>query len=629
AVKEFSKSKLRKKDKANLFKLGPRGRGRGRRGPEAPSPLTSESSPLDLIRGEVAILKKLHHPNIVKLYEVLDVSAEDSMYMVFEYCEKGVLMPVSLTEKYENVFSDAECRDVFQQMILGIEYLHEHDIIHRDIKPDNLLRSGDGTVKIVDFGVSEMFNKKGDDLTKKSAGSPAFMAPELCRHDHGEVSGRATDVWSMGVTLYCIRYGTLPYVSESILEMHRTDPWVTNNNREPLISKDENTANAVTEVTEEDLRSAVQKISSLATVIKAIARLKRGIKSPASRPINATAVLQSFESTISDRMQDADEGATPAAAPIVAPSSENTTATATRTSSATESNKISLEGSMNDVSLQEGTKPAGSEQKSEEKVEVKEAVEEKPADEDPQGYQVCDFETGMCYWVPAKKSPDSTSTPTPTPTPAAEPAVTALAADVVTSAEVVNEEAVKVDAKEDKKEVLVKEDEKKEEVTLAPPVEITTTAPAEDKEIETSTTTTATSTTKNKKDVAETSAEQDGYQVCDFETGVCYWVPAKKAKVDPEQSTSAPEVAEETEKDETTKVTESVVEAAVPSSPASGLDPGRMTEEAGSGARTPVSGSGSGSPSGRSPSPSPGSLNPGPRLVGKLSRDRLAMFENS
>ena len=102
-----------------------------------------------------------------------------------------------------------------------IHTVHEHDIIHRDIKPDNLLRSEDGTVKIVDFGVSEMFNKKGDDMTKKSAGSPAFMAPELCRHDHGEVSGRATDIWSMGVTLYCIRYGYLPYVSESILEMHK------------------------------------------------------------------------------------------------------------------------------------------------------------------------------------------------------------------------------------------------------------------------------------------------------------------------------------------------------------------------------------------------------------------------
>lgn len=101
-----------------------------------------------------------------------------------------------------------------------VSLVHEHDIIHRDIKPDNLLRSEDGTLKIVDFGVSEMF-KKGNDRTKTSAGSPAFMAPELCRHDHGEVSGRATDVWSMGVTLFCIRYGRLPFVSNNILELNR------------------------------------------------------------------------------------------------------------------------------------------------------------------------------------------------------------------------------------------------------------------------------------------------------------------------------------------------------------------------------------------------------------------------
>lgn len=73
AIKEFSKSKLRKKDRANLFRLG-----RGRRGPEAPS---AQSSPLDMIRGEIAILKKLNHENIVKLYEVLDVTSEDSMFM--------------------------------------------------------------------------------------------------------------------------------------------------------------------------------------------------------------------------------------------------------------------------------------------------------------------------------------------------------------------------------------------------------------------------------------------------------------------------------------------------------------------------------------------------------------------
>ncbi|KAF9574891.1 hypothetical protein EC968_005131 [Mortierella alpina] len=463
AVKEFSKSKLRKKDKANLFKLGPRGRGRGRRGPEAPSPLSSESSPLDLIRGEVAILKKLHHPNIVKLYEVLDVSSDDSMYMVFEMCEKGVLMPVSLTEKCEDVFSDEDCRDVFQQMVLGIEYLHEHDIIHRDIKPDNLLRSEDGTVKIVDFGVSEMFNKKGDDMTKKSAGSPAFMAPELCRHDHGEVSGRATDIWSMGVTLYCIRYGYLPYVSESVLEMHkvireeeytippendqrfvnlikkllekdpqkritieqlRNDPWLTNDGKEPLISKEENTANAVTEVTEEDLRGAIQKIGGLVTVFKAIAKFKRGIKSPVSRRSSTcTTTGRDDLATELERMQDADESG--AAISQATASSKSTHETLNDEVKETSESPVSstLEGSLVHVSLDEteakkneaemnqaDAEPTSHLSKQEATEETKEnkladAEEEARAEEEaePEGYQMCDMETGMCYWVPSKK----------------------------------------------------------------------------------------------------------------------------------------------------------------------------------------------------------------------------------
>ncbi|KAF9986221.1 hypothetical protein BGZ75_002063 [Mortierella antarctica] len=323
AIKEFSKSKLRKRDRANLFRLGPRGRGRGPRGPEAPVDQASkDSSPLDLIRGEIAILKKLNHVNIVKLYEVLDVATEDSMFMVFELCQKGVLTEVSLGDKTGTIFSDAECRDVFQQMVLGIEYLHEHDIIHRDIKPDNLLRSEDGTLKIVDFGVSEMFTKKGDDLIKKSAGSPAFMAPELCEYGHGEVSGKATDVWSMGVTLFCIRYGRLPFRSTNIVELNRcireedadfdeeqdpnfkrlmerllkkdptkritieelrNDPWLTNNGLEPLISKEENTQNAVTEVTDDDLRKAIQSISGLVTVLNAIYKFKRLLKTPSPK----------------------------------------------------------------------------------------------------------------------------------------------------------------------------------------------------------------------------------------------------------------------------------------------------------------------------------------------------------
>ncbi|KAF9926867.1 hypothetical protein FBU30_003627 [Linnemannia zychae] len=318
AVKEFSKAKLRKKDRQNLFRLGPSGRRPGRRGPAIAA--EEERSPLDLIRGELAILKKLDHENIVKLYEVLDVAAEDSLYMVFELCELGALTEVTVGDKPGKIFTDVECRDVFQQMVLGVEYLHEHDIVHRDIKPDNLLRSVDGTLKIVDFGVSEMFTK-GNDIIKKSAGSPAFMAPELCR-SHGDVSGKPTDLWSMGVTLFCIRYGRLPFQSGMSLELQRminedepdlgdeqdprfrtvitrllekdptkritldelrVDPWLTDDGRQPLISKEENIQNAVLEVTEDDLRGAVQQLNGLFRVIKAVYKFKHLRKNPSSR----------------------------------------------------------------------------------------------------------------------------------------------------------------------------------------------------------------------------------------------------------------------------------------------------------------------------------------------------------
>jgi serine/threonine protein kinase len=91
--------------------------------------------------------------------------------------------------------------------------------IHQDIKPDNLLISNNDELKIVDFGVSEIF-VKGNDKLKKSAGSPAFMAPELCVARHGEVSGKAADIWSMGVTLYCMIYGKTPFTSTSLLELY-------------------------------------------------------------------------------------------------------------------------------------------------------------------------------------------------------------------------------------------------------------------------------------------------------------------------------------------------------------------------------------------------------------------------
>lgn len=112
--------------------------------------------------------------------------------------------------------------------------MHAQGVIHRDIKPDNLLLSDDEVLKVVDFGVSEMFEIPTDMKIAKAAGSPAFLAPELCGK-HGSVSGTAADIWSMGVSLYCLKYGKIPFNREGVLEMYEAIK-----TEEPRVPEDEN-----------------------------------------------------------------------------------------------------------------------------------------------------------------------------------------------------------------------------------------------------------------------------------------------------------------------------------------------------------------------------------------------------
>nr|POE56567.1 calcium/calmodulin-dependent protein kinase kinase 1 [Quercus suber] len=318
AVKEFSKSRLRKRAQSNLLRKPAPGRRPGHLAANGlNSPLhrqvssdrskdSESNNSLSLIKEEIAIMKKLDHHNLVTLIEVLDDPQEDSLYVVLEMCKKGVVMKVGLDERAEP-YPDEACRCWFRDMILGIEYLHAQGIIHRDIKPDNCLITDEDVLKIVDFGVSEMFEKESDMSTAKSAGSPAFMPPELCVVKHGQISGRAADIWSMGVTLYCLRYGHIPFEKHGMLELYesiRNDPLPLDeekaedfadlmramlekdpdkritmdklrNGTDPLLSAEENCADIVGPATDAELANAITgNMSNLLAVMKAVKRFK-------------------------------------------------------------------------------------------------------------------------------------------------------------------------------------------------------------------------------------------------------------------------------------------------------------------------------------------------------------------
>uniref|UniRef100_A0A8C6YNK3 non-specific serine/threonine protein kinase n=1 Tax=Nothoprocta perdicaria TaxID=30464 RepID=A0A8C6YNK3_NOTPE len=178
---------------------------------EQPKPM----APLDRVYQEIAILKKLDHVNIVKLIEVLDDPAEDNLYMGNYPPTEPPVMEVPC----EQPFGEEQARLYFRDIVLGIEYLHYQKIVHRDIKPSNLLLGDDGHVKIADFGVSNQF--EGNDAQLSStAGTPAFMAPEAISDTGKSFSGKALDVWAMGITLYCFVYGKCPFIDEYILGLH-------------------------------------------------------------------------------------------------------------------------------------------------------------------------------------------------------------------------------------------------------------------------------------------------------------------------------------------------------------------------------------------------------------------------
>lgn len=154
------------------------------------------------IQREIRLMKYFNHPNMIKLYQVLDTA--QNIFVVMEYVPGGELFEMV---NEAGGFEPGLARKYFRQIIDGVEYCHQNLVAHRDLKLENILIDEKGSVKIVDFGLSN-FMKDGIFL-KTSCGSLHYAAPEIVLGK--AYTGAEIDIWSCGVILYAMLTGSLPF----------------------------------------------------------------------------------------------------------------------------------------------------------------------------------------------------------------------------------------------------------------------------------------------------------------------------------------------------------------------------------------------------------------------------------
>lgn len=195
------------------------------------------------IKREIQIMKETNHPNLVKLYQVIDDLKFDKILLILEYCKFGEIDWKKYNHYYEKYQTHSPrtrltLNKILRDVCNGLEYLHDYKkIIHRDLKPSNLLINHENIVKISDFGVSLILenNSNDDKELGKTMGTPAFFAPELCQFVHNRYSmitnvdhkvnkikiDYRIDIWSLGIVLYCLIFNDLPFTGFNEFELFK------------------------------------------------------------------------------------------------------------------------------------------------------------------------------------------------------------------------------------------------------------------------------------------------------------------------------------------------------------------------------------------------------------------------
>ena len=172
---------------------------------------SNNSEFLRRFRNEAKAITVLSHPNIVDVY---DVSFGDRLqYIVMEYID-GITLKQYIDQ--EGVIRLDEALHFTTQILMALEHAHEKGIIHRDIKPQNVMLLQDGSIKVTDFGIARFSQSETQTMTDKAIGSVHYIAPEQARGDY--ITDKA-DIYSVGVMLYEMTTGRLPFVADNAVSV--------------------------------------------------------------------------------------------------------------------------------------------------------------------------------------------------------------------------------------------------------------------------------------------------------------------------------------------------------------------------------------------------------------------------
>ncbi|XP_017771252.1 PREDICTED: serine/threonine-protein kinase STK11 [Nicrophorus vespilloides] len=170
------------------------------------------------VQSEIKLLKKLKHKNVISLVDVLYNEEKQKMYLIMEFCVGSLQGMLESTPKKK--FPLFQAHNYFTQLIDGLEYLHSMRVIHKDLKPGNLLLTLEGDLKISDLGVAETIDLFAeDDTCHNGQGSPAFQPPEIA-NGLESFPGFKVDIWSAGVTLYNLTTGLYPFEGDNIYRLY-------------------------------------------------------------------------------------------------------------------------------------------------------------------------------------------------------------------------------------------------------------------------------------------------------------------------------------------------------------------------------------------------------------------------